>query len=409
MNKLTHTDLMYLLAAMSAMLLLSRVAAELSRKMKLPAVIGEILMGILLGPTILGSFFPDIFSNLFPVEGNASVALDGIISVSVIMLLFVAGLEVQLPLVLKQGKVAISTSMFSMLFPFITGFAVVWFFPEFFMSAANGSKLLFALFFGTALSISALPVIARILMDMNILRTNIGMVIMASAMFNDLIGWLIFSFILSVMGKDHDHMNIGYSILLILGFGLFMLLIGKRIIDKALPWIQTRLSWPGGVLSICLGVCFLCAAFTESIRIHAILGAFIAGIAFGESVHLHERAREIIHQFVTNIFAPFFFVSIGLRVNFIQNFDMVVVLVVLVLAFLGKVSGAGLGAYLGGMSRKHSLAVGFGMNARGAMEIILATLALNAGLIGEKIFVALVVMALVTSISSGPLMRKFID
>ena len=188
-----------------------------------------------------------------------------------------------------------------------------------------------------------------------------------------------------------------------------MLTIGKKIIDKTLPWMQTKLSWPGGVLSISLGICLLSAAFTEAINIHAILGAFIAGIAFGDSVHLREQAREIIHQFVTNFFAPLFFVSIGLKINFIENFDPVIVSIVLVLAFVGKVLGATIGARLGGMSKNHSLAVGFGMNARGAMEIILGTLALNAGLISKPIFVALVIMALVTSLTSGPLMKKFID
>jgi Kef-type K+ transport system membrane component KefB len=163
------------------------------------------------------------------------------------------------------------------------------------------------------------------------------------------------------------------------------------------------------VLSISLGICLLSAAFTQSINIHAILGAFIAGIAFGDSVHLREQAREIIHQFVTNFFAPLFFVSIGLKVNFITNFDITVVTIILLLAFIGKVLGASIGARLGGMSKNNSLAVGFGMNARGAMEIILGTLALNAGLISPPIFVALVLMALITSLTSGPLMKKFIE
>ncbi len=393
------------------MLIISRIFAELGKKFKLPIVMGELIVGIILGPTILGMINPELFNFLFPRTGNIPIALDGIFSLSVIMLLFVAGMEVQLSLVLKQGKVAVYTSMFSMIIPFFTGFAVAWFFPEIFsISNEHGPKLLFALFFGTALSISALPVIARILMDMNLFKTNIGMVIIASAMFNDLIGWLIFSVILSMTNHSQtDHLSLGYTIMYIIGFGLFMLTIGKKIIDKTLPWMQTKLSWPGGVLSISLGICLLSAAFTEAINIHAILGAFIAGIAFGDSVHLREQAREIIHQFVTNFFAPLFFVSIGLKVNFIENFDPLIVAIVLILAFLGKVIGATIGARLGGMSKNNSIAVGFGMNARGAMEIILGTLALNAGLISKPIFVALVIMALVTSLTSGPLMKKFID
>jgi Kef-type K+ transport system membrane component KefB len=411
MIKLAHNELIVLLLSISAMLIISRIFAELGKKLKLPVVMGELIVGIVLGPTILGMLYPDIFNYLFPRTGNIPIALDGIFSLSVIMLLFVAGMEVQLSLVLKQGKVAVYTSLFSMVIPFFTGFAVAWFFPEIFsISNEHGPKLLFALFFGTALSISALPVIARILMDMNLFKTNIGMVIIASAMFNDLLGWLIFSFVLSLTHtNDGEHLSLWYTIIYIIGFGLFMLTIGKKIIDKTLPWMQTKLSWPGGVLSISLGICLLSAAFTEAINIHAILGAFIAGIAFGDSVHLREQAREIIHQFVTNFFAPLFFVSIGLKINFIENFDPLIVSIVLVLAFVGKVLGATIGARIGGMSKNHSLAVGFGMNARGAMEIILGTLALNAGLISKPIFVALVIMALVTSLTSGPLMKKFID
>ena len=152
-------------------------------------------------------------------------------------------------------------------------------------------------------------------MDLNIFKTPVGMVIIASAIFNDLLGWLIFSFILGLLnqGGGHEQINIGYTIALIVGYGLFMLTIGKKLIDMVLPWVQKKLSWPGGVLSICLGCCFAAGAFTEAIGIHAILGSFIMGIAFGDSVHLHEKAREIIHQFVTNIFAPLFFVSIGVR------------------------------------------------------------------------------------------------
>jgi Kef-type K+ transport system membrane component KefB len=411
MVKLAHSELIILLLSISTMLIVSRIFAELGKQFKLPVVMGELIVGIILGPTVLGMICPGVFNYLFPFHGNIPIALDGIFSLSVIMLLFVAGMEVQLPMVLKQGKVAIYTSTFSMIIPFSTGFATAWYFPDIFgIPHEENARWLFALFLGTALSISALPVIARILMDMNLFQTNIGMVIIASAMFNDLIGWLVFSLVLSLTNKaNHEYMSLGHTIAAILGFGIFMLTIGKKLIDKTLPWMQTKLSWPGGVLSISLGICLLSAAFTESIHIHAILGAFIAGIAFGDSVHLREQAREIIHQFVTNFFAPLFFVSIGLKVNFIENFNLQIVVIILVLAFVGKVIGATLGARLGGMTKNHSLAVGFGMNARGAMEIILGTLALNAGLISKPIFVALVIMALVTSLSSGPFMKKFID
>lgn len=407
MLKFTHTDLVLLLIALGVILILSRFMAELGKKFKMPIVMGEIFIGILLGPSVLGSLWPDMFTAIFPRIGAEKIAFDGIVSLAVIMLLFVAGLEVQLNIVLKQGKAAIYTSVTSMIIPFVIGFAVVWLFPQV-LQCEGKDKSIYALFFGTAMAISALPVITRILMDLNMFKTKVGMVIISAAIFDDLTGWLVFSLILSLIGQEGEIHNIWNTIGMVLGFGLFMLLIGKRIIDRTLPWIQTKLSWPGGVLSICLGFCFLGAAFTEKIGLHAILGAFIMGIAFGDSVHLHEKAREIIHQFVTNVFAPLFFVSLGLKVNFIENFDLQLVLIVLVIAVFCKSFGASLGAYLGGLTKRESLAVGFGLNARGAMEIILGTLALNAGLINEKMFVALVVMALVTSMISGPLMKYFV-
>ncbi len=409
MARLSHHELMIFLLSIGVMLILSRVLAELGKKAKMPVVMGELLVGVLLGPTVFGMIFPDWSTALFPVTGGASIALNGITNLSVIMLLFVAGLEVQLPIILQQGKTAIITGISSMVIPFGIGFLTVWLFPSFFNITNRESVLLYALFLGTALSISALPVISRILMDLGIFKTKVGMVIIASAIFNDLLGWLIFSTILSVLDKNGNTMFLGNTVLLILGYGLFMLTIGKRIINKSLPWIQTKLSWPGGILSISLGCCFLGAAFTEYIGIHAVLGAFIMGIAFGDSVHLHEKAREIIHQFVTNVFAPLFFVSIGLRVNFYENFDVSLVSFILILAIVGKVIGAGMGAYWSGLSKNESLAIGFGMNARGAMEIILATLALQAGLIEKQMFVALVIMALVTSMMSGPFMKWFLD
>jgi Kef-type K+ transport system membrane component KefB len=354
----------------------------------------------------VGTISPEFFERVFPKDGTVSIAFDGLVNLSVVLLLFVAGLEVQLPLVLKQGKAAIYTSFFGMIIPFATGFLAAYYFP-FLLGQTEGRDIFFSIFIGTALSVSALPVIARILMDMNLFKSNIGMLIIASAMFSDLIAWLIFSFLLAMKSTSEDSLGVWYTILYIIGFGLFMLTIGKKIIDRSLPWIQTKLSWPGGVLSISIGICLLCAAFTEKINIHAILGAFIAGIAFGDSVHLHEKAREIIHQFITNFFAPLFFVSIGLRVNFFENFDVMIIGIVLVLAYFGKVLGATFGAYLGGLKLNNAMAVGFGLNARGAMEIILGTLALNAGLISPKVFVALVVMALVTSLTSAPMIRKF--
>lgn len=405
---LSSKDIALFLLSVAVMLFFSRGIGEFLRKFKQPIVIGEIIAGIILGPTIFGLIFPDLFHQLFEGSQSVTVALQGITVLAVVMLLLVSGIEVDLTLAMRQGKAASLISFMGLIFPFVVGFVFAWYFPDLLGISDHNNHLAFALFIGTALSITALPVVARTLMDLNIIRTKIGLVIIASAMFNDLIGWLIFSIILAMIGDQSNMMGFGPTLLLITGFLLFTLLIGRRIINYFIPKLEKITSFPGGILNFILVLGFLAAAFTEWIGVHAIFGAFIIGIAIGDSVYLKEETREIIHQFVTNIFAPLFFVSIGLHVNFIQNFDLQLILLFVVLAFAGKVVGCGLGAYWGGMNIEDSLTIGFGMNSRGAMEIVLGTLAFQVGLIQEKVFVAIVIMALVTSISSAPLMSFFL-
>lgn len=411
MGKLHSDDLAALLLAIAVMLVVSRLASEIGKKIGLPMVMGELLIGILLGPTLFGTMAPELYHTVFPFGENPAftLALEAIVSLAGVLLLFVAGLELRLGLFLHHGRAAVTTGIGSMVLPFASGFVAAWYLPQWFgVEGGTESHLLFALFLGTAMAISALPVIARILLDMQLLKTEVGTVIIAAAVFNDIVGWLFFSFILSLVGVSNGGGRAVVNLAAILAFAGFMLVFGRSLVNRLLPWIQTTLSWPGGVLGLSLGLCLFSAAFTEYLHIHAILGAFIAGLTIGDSAHLREQAREIVHQFVTNFFAPLFFVSIGLTVNFLKHFDGTMVGIMLLLAFVGKVVGAGLGARLGGMSNRHALAVGFGLNARGAMEIILGSLAFQAGLINHEIYVALIVVALVTSISSAPLMRLFL-
>lgn len=389
------------------MLLAARILGEVARKIKLPSVTGELAAGLILGKTLLGHYFPETMDAIFPAPGKVPIALNGITSLSVIMLLFVAGMEVELGLVRREGRKAILTSLGGFSIPMVIGLSLG-FYQFGWFGVDESEKKIFSLFLGTALSITALPVVARILIDLGLFKTNVGSVVISSAMLDDLIGWLVFSVILGLINeRDTGAFEVWQTVGLTVVYMLFILTVAKWVIDRILPWFQKRLSWPGGVLSLAFGLCFMGAAFTEYIGIHAIFGAFIMGIAFGDSVHLTTNAREIIHQFVTNIFAPLFFVAIGLRLNFAAYFDLWITVLIIGAAILSKLTGATLGAKLGGMKWKEALAVGFGMNARGAMEIILATLALEAGLIHETLFVSLVIMAIVTSVLSGPMLAFF--
>jgi Kef-type K+ transport system membrane component KefB/mannitol/fructose-specific phosphotransferase system IIA component (Ntr-type) len=408
MPHLAAHDLMTMFLALAALLGAAKLAGEVMQKLDQPSVLGEIMAGILLGPTVLGQIRPDVYAFLFPATGNLPIVLDTVTTLGVVFFLLSAGLEIDLRSIFRQGRSAIAVSFCGVIVPFAFGFAAAGLFPRFLGAGEGADRLIFALFVGTALSISALPVIAKILMDLNLLRSEMGTVVMSSAMFDDLVGWILFSMILGMMNGGSSMAGVKRTVLLVIAFVVLALTVVRWLIDKILPHIQAHTSWPGGVLGFIFTLTLASAAFAEYAGIHAVFGAFIIGIAVGESTHLRKRTSELIHGIVTNVFAPFFFASIGLRTNFVTNFNLPITVTVIAVACIGKLLGAGMGARLGGMDKRTSWGVGLAMNARGAMEMILGLLALQAGLIRVTMFVALVVMALFTSLVSAPAIKFLI-
>jgi Kef-type K+ transport system membrane component KefB/mannitol/fructose-specific phosphotransferase system IIA component (Ntr-type) len=410
MDHLTPHDVMIMFLSLAALLGTAKLMGELMQKLGQPSVLGEIMAGIVLGPTVLGHFEPGIYAAVFPSHGHLPMVLEAVTTLGVVFFLFTAGIEIDLRSIFRQGKSALLVSILGVIVPFALGFGSAGLFPHFLGAGDGADRLIFALFVGTALSISALPVIAKILMDLNLLRSEMGTVVMSSAMFDDLVGWILFSMILGMMNAGSHSAGAGLkrTIILVFAFVGLSLTVGRWLIDKLLPWIQAHTTWPGGVLAFTFTLTLASAAFAEFAGIHAVFGAFIVGIAVGESSHFRARTSEHIYEIVTNVFAPFFFASIGLRTNFVSNFNWKLTLIIVVVACAGKLLGAGGGARLSGMDRRTSLGVGLAMNARGAMEMILGLLALQFGLIRETMFVALVVMALFTSLVSAPAMHFLI-
>ena len=401
-----HVTVMFL--ALGVLLGVARLLGEIARHFHQPAILGELVAGILLGPTVLGTVAPDVMRFLFPAEGPNAIALSAVTTLAIVLFLLVAGMEVDLSTIWRQGRLGLKISLGSIVVPFLMGFAAAYQFPRWLGHEGNAGVFTFALFFATALSISALPVIARTLMDIGLYRTDLGMVVVSAAVFNDLVGWIIFAVILGMMDGGQAH-PVGLTIAFTLLFAVGMLTVGRWLIDRALPIIQAHTQWPAGVLGFSLTLALLGAAFTEWIGIHAIFGAFLVGVAIGDSAHLRERTRVAIEHFISFIFAPLFFASIGLRVNFLQDFNAPLVLAVVLIACVCKLLGGYAGARWGRMSSREAWAVGFAINSRGAMEIILGLLALEVGIIGNELFVALVIMALVTSMMSGPAMRLILQ
>lgn len=402
MNHLNAHDLTIMFFALAVLLGAAKLAGELMQKIGQPSILGEISVGIVLGPTVLGHLRPQWYAALFPASGPIPIALETVMTLGVVFFLLAAGLETSLRSIFRQGKSALFVSFFGVIFPFLTGFLAADLFPRFLGGESGANRLVFALFVGTALSISALPVIAKILMDLGLLQTDLGAVVMSSAMFDDLVGWILFGVVLGMIGAGTGSAVLRTTVLVVL-FVVVTLTIGRWLIAKMLRVIQLHTSGRGALLGFIFTLTLAAAGFAEYAGIHAIFGAFIVAIAIGDS--LDDAIARDIRQIVTNVFAPFFFAGIGLRTDFAGNFSLRVTLTLIGVACLGKILGATWGARLGGMNARSSWAVGLAMNARGAMEIILGILALRAGLIGDPMFVALVVMALFTSLISAPLIK----
>jgi Kef-type K+ transport system membrane component KefB/mannitol/fructose-specific phosphotransferase system IIA component (Ntr-type) len=403
---------MWMFLALGVLLGAARLLGDLARRYHQPAVLGEIIAGVLLGPTVLGAIAPSAVATLFPPEGPNAIALEAITTVGVVLFLLVAGMEVDLSTIFRLRNSALIIGVCSLSVPFMLGFTLGHLAPEFFGMEQGASAHVFAFFLGIALAVCALPVIIKILMDLNLFRSDLGMVVTAVAVFQDLVGWMGFAILLGLMstpGGDAPSHGTVTTIAMTFGFAGAMVTVGRWVVDHILPWLQAHTAWPGGVLGFAMTAGFLGACAAEAIGLHAIFGAFFVGIAVGDSAHLRERTRVTIEQFVGAVFAPLFFASIGLQVNFAARFDAWLTLALIAVACVGETTGAVLGARWAGFPKRQAWAIGFALNARGAMGIVLALFAMRYGVIGERLFVGLVIMAVVTSMMAGPLMEKVIE
>jgi Kef-type K+ transport system membrane component KefB len=374
--------------------------AKLLEKIALSPLVVELLCGVILGPSVFGVANPELFARVFPAMGRATQAREAVTELGLLLFVFMAGLELQPKRLRTLGLPIFWTSFLGILVPLVLGVGSVLLWPEFWRNKAQGNVPLLALFVGTILSISALPVIARILMDLNLMKTELGVIVMSAAMLDDLAGWGLFAVILSNFGGEgHSGRNWVASLVAVLLVFALILNLSNEKFQRAVGWLNL----PKDTLQLKLTflVLMTAAIFSEVVGTHATLGAFLAGVALGRIPDARKLAHESFYPITAGIFATMYFVSIGLKANFVANFDWRLVGFVLLVACAGKISGVFLGARIGGKKPREALIVALGMNARGAVGIVLTTVALEYGLIDQRIFVALIIMALATSVFSA--------
>lgn len=400
---MTEQHLGIFLVQVLLLLGLARGLGEVLRRLGQPPLVGEIAIGLLLGPTLLGRAWPALQTTLFPPDPIQLAMLDTVAWFGVLFLLLETGLEVDVSAAWRQRGPALRIGVIGVLVPLAVGFGLSLVLPERYVTDPS-VRLPFALFLGTTMAISAMVIIARVLHDLDLVKSDLGLVTLCGYAVNDILAWVILAVVLGMATPLGVRLgSVALSLVVAIAFTAFCLTWGLRGVDRAIAYVSERLpDQPGAVLSLvsCLGLA--CGALTQRVGLTALFGFLLAGIMAGESHALSERTRHVVSQMVHSVFVPLYFAGIGLQYDFFADFDWFIVTFVTVISIVAKFGGAWLGAMGTGLSREDRLSVGIAFTPSGVTGIVVADLALEHGILTTEVFVGIVVSAIVSSLLVAP-------
>lgn len=380
------------------LLVSGRLLGEAMLRIGQPAVIGQLIAGILLGPSILGELWPQLQHTIFPPNREQKAMIEAVSQLGILMLLLLTGMETDLSVVRKSRGTALSVSLTGIAIPFVCGLAIGELLPNTMLPNPE-QRLITSLFLGTALSISSVKIVAMVVREMDFMRRTVGQLIVTSAIIDDTTCWIIMAvtFDLALHGGI-DLVSLTQSIA---GTPLFLFAsftVGRRLVFWLIRWANDRLVSEVPVITTILVVMGIMALITEAIGVHTVLGAFVAGILVGQSPILTRHIDEQLRGLITALFMPVFFGVAGLNADLrvLGNSSLLLLAIgFIAIAGLGKFSGA----FIGGLTWRESLALGWGMNARGSTEVIVASLGLSMGALSQDLFTIIVTMAVVTTMA----------
>ena len=408
-HNITH-PLAILLLQILTIIVTAKIFGFLCKKIGQPSVIGEIIAGIVLGPSFVGMYFPEFSGFLFPKQSLGN--LQFLSQIGLILFMFIVGMELDLNILKKKAHEAVVISHASIIFPFVLGIGLAYFIYQGF--APEGIKFLpFALFIGISMSITAFPVLARIVQERNLTKTKLGALAITCAAADDITAWCILAAVIAIV-KAGSVVSAIYTILMALAYVFLML----KLVQPFLKRMGDIYSNKEGLSKPVVGVFFIIlvasAYTTEVIGIHALFGAFMAGVIMPSNTNFRSIFIEKIEDVSTLLLLPLFFVFTGLRtqiglLNEPHLWQMCGVIILL--AVTGKFVGSALAAKFVGQSWRESLIVGALMNTRGLMELVVLNIGYDLGVLSPEVFAMMVIMALVTTFMTGPaldLINKFI-
>lgn len=395
-------------AQLSLLLLTARLLGQLMKRIGQPAVVGELAAGLVLGPSLLGRTLPGVADWLFPADDVQSGMLFTVSWLGVMFLLVGTGFETDLTLIRRLGRAAALVAAGSLLVPMVLGAGLGAVLPPVFSDSPD-QRLVFVLFMATALSISSLPVIAKVLTEMGLMRRNFGQMTLAAGMANDVVGWILLGVIAGL--AQAGEVELDSLAVALVGMAVFVvgaLTVGQRVVDALLRQLRQREAGVTGSFTAVVVVAFAAGAITQFLGVEAVIGAFVAGIVLGRSKFKQEEVEHHLEVVTSAVFAPIFFATSGLRVDLGLLGDPQILfwgVVVILVASIAKFAGAWAGARAAHLPGREGIALGVGLNARGAVEIVIATIGLSLGVLNQASYTVVVLMAMVTSMTAGPLLR----
>jgi Kef-type K+ transport system membrane component KefB len=392
-----------LLLQIIVIIIMAGLFGRLFRRLGQPPVMGEMVAGIVMGPSVLGFFFPEVMSFIFPPWSLETLRL--LSQIGVVLFMFVVGMELNVQHLREKGSAAVMISHASIIVPFLLGAALSLFlYRE--LAPPETSFSAFALFIGVAMSITAFPVLARILEDRGLSQTYLGSIAITCAAVDDVTAWCILALVIAIVNATGFMVSLA-TVMFTLLFALAMLFFVRTWLDRMVKETPSSTLHSRRLIASMLALVLACALITETIGIHALFGAFIAGVVMPSSIEFRSFLKDKLETFSSAALLPLFFAFTGLRtqVSLLNDWQSWAFCgVIILVAIAGKLGGSMLMGRWTGMSWSNSFAIGALMNTRGLVELVVLNIGYDLGILSGRIFAMMVLMALVTTFMTGPLL-----
>lgn len=398
-----------LIAEIVLLLVAGRILGEAMQRLGQPALMGNLLAGLVLGPSLFGAIWPDTQAFIFPSDPAQKAMIDGLSQTGILFLLLLTGMETDVKLVAKARGAAVAISLAGIALPFACGFALGEFLPQSLMPDMPGGRLVPALFLGTALSISSIKIVAMVVREMNFMRRNLGQVIVATAIMEDTAGWVIIAITFGIAGTGRvNALDLARTVGGVVLFMAFCFTGGRWLVFSAIRLVNDTFRGDFPVVTVIIVIMGVMALITQLLGIRTVLGAFMAGVLIGQSPILTDHIQQQLRGMITAFFMPIFFGLSGLAADLTILKDPKLALItggLVALASIGKFSGAFVGSMVGGLKWREGVALGCAMNARGSTEVIVASIGLSMGALTQNLYTMIVTMAVITTMVMPPTLR----